>query len=140
MSTIKSHLAFRERRKQRLTATDPIQVHAVLDESVIRRNMPSNLMRDQLSHLVMLSELENVTIQVIADMRMHRGLVGNFALLSFPHKDEQDIGYLDHIAGWLIINRKEGVDRCKLAFEQLAKMALGHRESVQLIEQLADQA
>jgi transcriptional regulator with XRE-family HTH domain len=139
-SMITAHLAIRERRQKRLTAADPIRLHAVLDETVLRRNMPPNVMKDQLNHLMMLSELENVTIQVIVDLQVHSGLAGYFALLSFPHKDEQDIGYLEHIAGWLIINKKDQVDRCKLAFEQLTRKALSHNESVRLIERLADEA
>ncbi|HEX4704961.1 MAG TPA: Scr1 family TA system antitoxin-like transcriptional regulator, partial [Pseudonocardiaceae bacterium] len=99
-----------------------------------------NVMKDQLNHLVMLSELENVTIQVIADLPVHYGLVGNCTLLSFPHKDELDVGYIDHMAGWLIINKKPAVDRCNLAFEQLTRKALSHDESVRLIERLADGA
>jgi transcriptional regulator with XRE-family HTH domain len=137
---VKSHLAIRERRRMRLTAMDPINMHAVLDEAVIRRKMPPGVMKDQLSHLVMVSELENVTIQVLTDVYAHDGLFGNFSLLSFPHKDEQDIGYIGHIAGWLIINKKEGVERCRLAFDQLSGMALSHDESVRLIEQVADEA
>jgi transcriptional regulator with XRE-family HTH domain len=139
-STIKAHLEIRKRRQQRLTATDPIKVHAVLDETVLRRTFPPKVMKDQLDHLVMLSELENVTIQVIADMHVHDGLVSNFTLLGFPHKDEQDIGYLDHIVGGLIINKRPEVDRCRLVFDQLTRKALSHDESVRLIERLADEA
>jgi transcriptional regulator with XRE-family HTH domain len=138
--TIKRHLAIRKQRQERLTATDPIHVHAVLDEAALRRKMPANVMRDQLNRLVMLSELENVTIQVIADMSAHDGLLGNFSLLSFPHKDEQDIGYVEHVAGWVIITKKDEVERCKLAFEQLTRLALSHHESVRLMERLADEA
>jgi transcriptional regulator with XRE-family HTH domain len=139
-STVKVQIALRERRQKRLTATDPIRVHAILDETVLHCTMPPGVMRDQLHYLVMLSDLENVTIQVLPGMSVHDGLRSNFALLSFPHKDEQDIAYLEHIAGWEIITKKAGVERCKLAFDQLAKKALSHAESMRLIERVADEA
>jgi transcriptional regulator with XRE-family HTH domain len=137
---LKAHMEIRKRRQERLTATDPIHLHAMLGDAVLRRDLPPGVMKDQLNHLVMVSELENVTIQVVTDMHLYNGLHGSFSLLSFPHKDEQDVGYLDHVAGWLIINKKEGIERCRLAFDQMTRMALSHDESVRLIERLADEA
>jgi transcriptional regulator with XRE-family HTH domain len=139
-STIKAQIAIRERRRMRLTAPDPIQLHVVLDEIVLRRKMPPGVMKDQLNHLIMMSELENVTIQIVPDMVMHDGLRGNFTLLSFPHKDEKDVAYVEHPAGWLIMDKKDDVARCRIIFEKLTKMALSHAESVRLIERLADEA
>jgi transcriptional regulator with XRE-family HTH domain len=130
----------RRRQKRLISPTDPIGMHAVLDETVLRRELPPRVMRDQLNYLVLAAELETVTIQVLPkSIGNHEGLHSNFALLSFPDEDEPDVGYVEHVAGSVLIEKESGVTKCKLAFDDLARRALSHEESVRLIERLADE-
>lgn len=132
----------RRRRQKRLTAaTNALGVHAVVDETVLHRDLPPRVMRDQLNYLVLASELENVTIQVLPkSLGNHDGLRGNFALLSFPDDEEPDVGYVEHVAGAVQIEKAAGVASCKLTFEDLAGKALSHTDSVRFIETLAGDA
>jgi transcriptional regulator with XRE-family HTH domain len=132
----------RRRRQKRLTSdVEPITVHAVLDKTVLHRELPGRVMRDQLNHLVLASELDNVTIQVLPKSTgTHQGLYGNFALLSFPDDEEPDVGYVEHVAGSVQIEKASGVAKCRLVFDDLVSKALSHGESVRLIEELADDA
>jgi transcriptional regulator with XRE-family HTH domain len=139
-SRVDTIFSLREHRQRRLTAhIDPLVVHAVLDEMVLRPGLPRTVIRDQLNHLIMVSELENVTLQVVAGRCPHEGLYGNFTVITFPDKHEPDVGYIEHVAGQDLIETPEGVMRCTLAFENLARAALSHDESVRLIERVADE-
>jgi transcriptional regulator with XRE-family HTH domain len=140
-SRVDTTLALREHRQRRLTAdTDPLAVHAVLDEAVLRPGLPRTVVRDQLNHLIMVSELDNVTIQIVGGTRPHQGMYGNVTVISFADKQEPDVGYIEHVAGQDLIETPDGVARCALAFANLARAALSHDDSVRLIEELADNA
>lgn len=130
----------RRRRQKRLTATlDPIDVHAIIDETVLHRQIPARIMRDQLNYLALATELENVTVQVLpSSIGNHDGLHGNFALLRFPDEDEPDVGYVEHVAGSLTIEKAAGVAKCTTVFDDLAGKALSADESARFIERLAD--
>jgi len=70
------HTAFLER----LQGDDAPQVHAVLDESVLRRApIGSRTMRNQIEHLIEISRKPTVNICVIPlDYGPHQGLAGSF--------------------------------------------------------------
>jgi transcriptional regulator with XRE-family HTH domain len=139
-SRLATTIELREYRQRRLTApTGPLVLHVVLDEMVLRPDLPHHVVKDQLNHLLMVSELDNVTIQIIAGMRPHMGMYSNISVISFAEKHEPDVGYIEHVAGQDLIETPDGVARCTLAFENLARTALSHDESVRLIERLADQ-
>jgi transcriptional regulator with XRE-family HTH domain len=132
-------LALLEQRQRRLTTpTEPIVLHAVLDDTVLHPGLPRAVIRDQLDHLIIMSELDNVTIQILAGRRPHVGMRSNFTVITFPDQHEPDVGYIEHVAGQALIEDQDGVSRCALAFESLARAALCHDDSVRLIERLAD--
>jgi len=64
----------------------PPAVHCVLDEVVLLRLPPQpDVMAEQLHHLIKLSELPNVTIQVLPlAAGLHAGIEGPFTILTFP--------------------------------------------------------
>lgn len=129
----------RRRRQERLTSSrDPISVHAILDDTVLRRELSPRVMREQLNYLVLATELETVTVQVLPrSIGNHDGLHGNFSVLSFPDDEEPDVGYVEHLAGSVLIERDREVAKCRLTFDDLARRALSQNESVQLMEHLA---
>ncbi len=131
----------RRHRQKRLTSpTDPIAVHAILDETVLRRDLSPRVMREQLTYLVLAAELETVAIQVLPrPIGNHDGLHSNFTLLSFPDDEEADVGYVEHVAGSILIEKEKEVAKCRLTFDDLARRALSQTESVQFMERLADQ-
>jgi transcriptional regulator with XRE-family HTH domain len=129
----------RQRQKRLTSATNPIRMHAILDETVLRRELSPRVMREQLNYLVLATELESVTVQVLPkSIGNHDGLHANFSVLSFPDDEEPDVGYVEHVAGSVLIEKDKEVAKCSLTFEDLARRALSQTESVRLIEQLAD--
>jgi transcriptional regulator with XRE-family HTH domain len=126
-------VAGRLRRQQRLIDDNPLFVHVVIDQAVLRNAAP--FMHDQLAHIVMLSDLDNITIQILSSS-LHEGLYGSFIVLGFPGQDS-DIAYVEHVAGAIQLEKEDEVRRCRLAFDRLASRALSHEESVALIDQAA---
>lgn len=77
----------RQARQEVLTRKpEPPTVWSILDESVLHGTAGEPaVMRDQLEHLVKLTELPNVTILVLPmSTRPHGGSNGTFIILSFP--------------------------------------------------------
>ncbi|MBC6449275.1 helix-turn-helix domain-containing protein [Actinokineospora xionganensis] len=125
----------RKRRQRRLIADDPLRLHAIIDHTALRRQLPC--MKEQLAHIVMISELDNVTFQVIPpNAGAHSGLGGSFTVLSFSGPDP-DLAYVEHIAGFVEIEKEREVRTALQVFDQVASLALNHDESVRLVDRMA---
>ncbi|MFC6082824.1 helix-turn-helix domain-containing protein [Sphaerisporangium aureirubrum] len=122
-------------RRTLLSRTNAPQLHAVLDEGVIRRPIGSpELMHDQLETLIVASRRPNVTIQVLPySAGVHAGLEGAFTILSFPDEVDPDVAYIESTAGDVYVESSEQVDRYKVAFERICDVALSPEESIGLI-------
>ncbi|MGH3863309.1 helix-turn-helix domain-containing protein [Actinokineospora sp.] len=124
------------RRQRRVTADEPLRLHSIVDHTALRRDLPC--MQEQLAHIVMVAELENVTFQVIPPgIGAHAGLSGSFTVLSFPSPADPAIVYVEHIAGSVEVEKEQEVRSARLAFDQLASLALSHDESVRLVDRMA---
>lgn len=79
----------RMERQQRLLEPNPLELHAVFEESVLRRPIGGrDVLREQLRHLVEMADLQHVEIQVIpTDVGAHSGMDGKFVLLEFEEFD-----------------------------------------------------
>ncbi|HEU4425544.1 MAG TPA: DUF5753 domain-containing protein [Pilimelia sp.] len=99
-------------RQQLLTRPDPPQVWAVVDEAVLRKPIGgADVMRAQLRHLIQVSSLPNVNLQVVSiQAGGHAAPVGAFAILRFPEQNLPDVVYLEHLTGALFLDRREDVD------------------------------
>jgi transcriptional regulator with XRE-family HTH domain len=73
---------------------DPPIVWSVLDESVLHRPAGEpQVLVEQLEHLVKLTDLPTLTIQVLPlDVGVHAGIEGTFTILTFPPELEGDPG------------------------------------------------
>ena len=132
----------RLRRQRRLYAEDdPLHLEVVIDEAVLRRPIGGiEVLRDQLDHLLIATELDTVTLQILpVEVGGHPGLDGTFVVLSFPEPDEPDLVYVEHPGGSTHIENPEQLTRCRLAFDQLQSAALSPADSVKLLERLVNQ-
>ncbi|HEX3958914.1 MAG TPA: Scr1 family TA system antitoxin-like transcriptional regulator [Trebonia sp.] len=81
---VRRRLETRLTRQQLLTRDEPLDFKALLDESVLyRQRGGGSVMRAQLQRLAELSELPNVTIQILPFRRDHGPAVDSFAILQF---------------------------------------------------------
>lgn len=77
-------------------------------------------MREQLQHLLEVTTLPNITIQVMPfRFGMHAAEGGAFSILRFPESDLSDVVYVEQLWGALYLDKREDVDPYLTAMEQL---------------------
>ncbi|WP_244885489.1 helix-turn-helix domain-containing protein [Amycolatopsis vancoresmycina] len=117
----------RLRRQRRLVEPPELELHAVIDESVIRR-APCDAA--QLRHLLEAGQLPNVHLQVLPQaVGSHDGLYGNFLIASFPDPSEPDLAYVSYGFGALQVEKDAEVRAAGLMFDNLARLALDQADS-----------
>lgn len=136
---VEREVAVRLRRQQRLVTEQSLALHAIIDETVLHRKMSPEIMLAQLQGILMINELSNVTVQVLAERwGYHFGLVGSFTVLRFPEPEDPDVGYVEHVAGSIQLEKEAEVRTCNLVFDHLSRLALSHQDSIELIRRMAD--
>ncbi|MEU5795278.1 helix-turn-helix transcriptional regulator [Streptomyces sp. NPDC047813] len=134
-----------ERQSLLTRATDPLVLHAVLSEAVLRRPVGGRgVMMQQLAHLVYVSELPNVSIRVAPFAAgMHLGVVtGPFAVLRFPLTGdgvatEPPTVYADGYTGGLYLDKEREVQQYDAAFNDIWEASLDEPASRRLIAEVA---
>ncbi len=123
-----------ERQKLLSRAGSPLELWAILDEAVLRRpNGGWKVMSRQLNHLIEMTDLPNITIQVIEFSKgAHPGLGGAFALLEF--EEDPAVVYVDSPAGNLYLEKPRDVRRFAQSFDLLRAVALDPDESIALLK------
>jgi transcriptional regulator with XRE-family HTH domain len=139
-ANIDRRVALRLKRQARLNAANPLDLAAIVDESVIRRVIGgSEVTHEQLSHLIEMTQLPNVTMRVLPfDAGEHPFLGGSAALLEFRETTHLDVVYLEGLAGDFYEEQPSEVARYREELERLSARALDPRMSVKLIESLLD--
>jgi DNA-binding XRE family transcriptional regulator len=136
---IESDVAERMARQWILTREDPRPpwVWALLDEGVLHRPIASApAVHGQLIHLIEMSALPNVTIQMVPyTAGGHSGLAGAFIIADFA--DEPSIVWLDDAAGSRVAEAATTVSGVALRFDALRSEALPRVASRDLIAKVA---
>ena len=135
---IEAHVTARRERQELLSRVEnPLKLIAVLDESVIRRQIGgADVMRSQLKRLVEISDSHNVVIQVLPfNGGAYAGMAGSFAILSFL--DAPSVVFAEALAGD-IYQEAGDVQRYQGVFEDLRAAALSPLESIRMIEWAED--
>ena len=131
----------RQTRQQLLTRDPPLELSAVIDESVLRRKLgDSNVMREQLLHLADVSGLPNVEIRVLLLEGEHPAGTGAFSYMQFPQVHEvplHDIVSVEHLTGSYYLEDDEQTFRYRIMFESLRDTSLGRSESREIIARVA---
>lgn len=129
-------------RQSVLRADPPLELSAVLDEAVLRRQIGgAGVMREQLRHLVEVARLPQVRLQVLPfSVGGHLGLTGPFVIFSFPNIADLDVVVLDHLTSSLYLERKEDLEAYSAAFRTIQAHALPPHDSSDLISSIADDA
>jgi transcriptional regulator with XRE-family HTH domain len=126
----------RRRRQAILTRQDPPppRLHAILDESVLRRVVGSPaVMAAQLAQLIAACELPNVTVQVLGyGAGAHPALDSTFILLHFA-PPVPAVVYVEGLLGQKYLDQPSDVERYERVFERLQELALGQQASLGLM-------
>ncbi|MCB5181434.1 helix-turn-helix domain-containing protein [Streptomyces antimicrobicus] len=129
-------------RQAVLRSDPPLELSAVLDEAVLRRQIGGpGVMAEQLRHLVEVARLPQVRLQVLPfSVGGHLGLTGPFVIFSFPNIADLDVVVLDHLTSSLYLERKEDLEAYSAAFRTIQAHALPPHDSSELISAIADGA
>jgi transcriptional regulator with XRE-family HTH domain len=135
---VERNVAVRMARQPTLLTEDPPQLWTVLDEAALHRRVGgSGLMRMQLEHLLEMSALPNVAIQVLPfGAGAHPAMGRPFVILAFPERADPDVVYLEDLTSALYVENVEEVDRYNMFFNHLRATALSFADSTRLITQV----
>lgn len=128
-----------ERRKLLTASTDPLHLHAILDEAAIRRQVGGReVMLAQLAELRELAELPNIVLQVVPFAAgAHPAMLGSFTVLRFRDERDDPVGYVETIASQLFVEKDAEVWQFEDAFERLIEKALSVEDTMSVIDAAA---
>ena len=128
-------VALRMARQPALTRNDPPMLWTVVDEAALRRRVGgTELMRSQLEHVLELSGLKNVAMQVIPfGAGAHPAMGRPFVILVFPERIDPDVVYLEDLTSAFYLEDVDEVDRYNVFFNHLRATALSFDDSAALV-------
>ena len=127
----------RMNRQKPLEGPDPMALHALLDEAVIRREVGGpEVLREQLGHLLALAGRPNIKLQVIPYAVGGYGTMnGSFIIVDYPEPDAVPGVYLEYPAGGEWVDNADDVQRFTTTFDQATARALTPADTTHLIQQ-----
>ena len=128
-------------RKRLLTRPSPPRLWAALDEAVLRRPMgDTSVMREQVEHLLEMTDNPNVTLQIVPfNVGGHSAAGGPFSILRFAEPELSDVVYLEQLTSALYIDKPAEVDRYLEVMERLCVQAETAPDSITLLEKIRDE-
>jgi transcriptional regulator with XRE-family HTH domain len=120
---VEGRVAARLKRQELLTLSQPLELQAVIDEAVLRRNVGGRaVMRAQIERLKEATHLPNITLRVIAfDTGAHPGMHGSFAILRF--REARDVVYVESSTSDLFLESQEDIGGYNVMFQHLMATA-----------------
>ena len=122
---IERRVHLRMTRQKMLTEPGAPQLWAVLDEAALRRPFgPRHVMRAQLEHLLEITELPNVTVQVLPfRFGSHAAAGGAFTILRFAESDLPDLVYLEQLNSAVYLDKRSDVEDYLSVMERVSVRA-----------------
>ncbi|MEU9843110.1 helix-turn-helix transcriptional regulator [Actinomadura sp. NPDC048032] len=128
----------RMERQEILERENPPHVFALFDEGAIRRPIgPPELMKKQIQHLIDLTDLPHVTIQVVPTIKgAYPGLPGAFTVLAF--KDEPDAVLVEGHVGGQLVDHPGVVRKYGVRFDLIRASAMSAEDSLALLRTILE--
>jgi hypothetical protein len=123
--------------RQDLLRQESTQLSAVLNEAVMLRPVGGpKVMSEQLANLADLSELPNVTVQVLPfTAGGHPAMTTPYVILSFADAPDESIVYLENLTNGQALEEPEHVGGYTMVHQKLCSMALSPEESTTLLRE-----
>jgi transcriptional regulator with XRE-family HTH domain len=114
----------RASRQEILRRPDAPQLWAVVDEGALRRPVGGAIVREQLKHLIEVTDHPAVTLQVLPfEAGAHAAMGGPFTILRFAEPDLADVVYIEQLTSALYLDKPVEVDSYLEVMEQLCLQA-----------------
>jgi transcriptional regulator with XRE-family HTH domain len=124
-------VALRILRQRRLAGEQAVTLWAVIDEAVVRRTLGgSDVMCEQVRHLLDMIERRNVTVQLMPfDRGGHAAAGGPFSLLRFPERDLPDVIYMEQLTSALYLDKPAESEQYLQVMDRLSIQAESPEET-----------
>lgn len=141
MEEVDQRVQFRMRRKALLHRPDPPKLWTVVDEAALRRPIGGvQVLRDQLVELRKVTELPNVTIQVMPfGVGGHSAAGGAFSVLRFPESDLEDMVYIEQMIGATYLQKPEELEFYTIAMDHLCAESPPPSHTQRILTKLIDE-
>ncbi|MFF8392409.1 helix-turn-helix domain-containing protein [Streptomyces sp. NPDC016172] len=138
---VERRVELRRHRARLVSRDDAPQLWAIIDESVLLRVLGStDVMREQLAHLVEMAERSNVTLQIVPLSVTNASAPAiPITYLRFGGLDLPDVVYLEHIKSANFLEDRDETEEYRIALDRLADEALKPRDSLELLRQTMEQ-
>ncbi|HCA85208.1 MAG TPA: transcriptional regulator [Streptomyces sp.] len=135
---IERRVRLRMTRQQLLDRPGAPRLWAVLDEASLRRPMGSvTVMREQLRHLIDMTGLPNVVLQIAPfSIGGVSAAGGPITILRFQEPDLPDIVYLEQLTSALYLDKQEDLDNYLAVMDRLCAQADPPSSTVPFLEKL----
>ncbi len=131
---IERRVALRMARKEILTQPGAPNLWAIIEEGALWRLDGRAAMRDQIQHLIEMTELPNVTLQAIPIYSgAHVAVGGPFTILRFTAADLPDIVYLEQLTSALYLDKSQDVQHYLMLMDQLCVQANSPAETIRFL-------
>ncbi|MFH8593468.1 helix-turn-helix domain-containing protein [Streptomyces rimosus] len=130
-------IAVRMKRQSLLTGPSAPSLWAIVHESALRHAIgDKEAMCAQYKHLLCVSQLSNITVQVLPFDAGSYPATGAYTILGFPEQEDPDIVYRDGLTDAVYLEQSDDVACYTRSFDNLRALALSPRRSNSLIRQL----
>ncbi|MEV0199275.1 helix-turn-helix transcriptional regulator [Nonomuraea sp. NPDC050691] len=135
---IERRVRLRTTRQRRLEGEGALTLWAVIDEAVVRRTLGGpEVMRQQVDHLLEMTGLRNVTVQVMPfDRGGHAAAGGPFSILRFPERDLPDVVYMEQLTSALYLDKPAESENYMRVMDRLSIQAESPARSRRFLESL----
>jgi Domain of unknown function (DUF5753)/Helix-turn-helix domain len=128
-------VALRLARQQLLARADPPAYWVVMDETAVRRPIGgSQVMRDQLQHVIQAAQQPHVTVQIIPFAAgWHPALYGMFWVYRFAEDQLPDIAYSEALTGAWYLSKPEETARYIEALDTMCAQAASPEQTTTML-------
>lgn len=124
----------RMRRQNLLRASPAPRLWTVIDESVLHRPLGGRaVLAKQIDHLLEVTLLPHVSVQILPFEASGRAAEGSFTLLRFAQPELPDITYVEYLTGALYLEKPEEIEVYSRTLDRLAVDAYTPSQSRKLL-------
>ncbi|MEV0704201.1 helix-turn-helix transcriptional regulator [Saccharopolyspora sp. NPDC050389] len=137
LDEIETRIAVRAGRREAITRQEsPVRLAVAIGEAALRQVLGGpNVMADQMDHLLLMSELQNVDLRVVPFASgWHPALEGLFILIE--SEEAPPVVQLENRRSGLYLHEPEDVEIYRQAADMVFKAALSHAGSKKLIAEI----
>jgi transcriptional regulator with XRE-family HTH domain len=138
---LQRRVRLRMTRQERFTEPSAPTLWAVLDEAVLRRPLGGReVMRAQLRHLIDMTSMPNVTLQIVPFGAVeHAAAGGPFTILRFAEPGLSDVVFMEQLTSALYLDKPTDVDTYMRAMNNLCIAATRPDDTVNFLKKVLDE-